>query len=37
MLDAIAATHPDIRFLALSVSDAPDDVIEVIRAGREAT
>jgi DNA-binding NarL/FixJ family response regulator len=33
VLDAIAATHPDIRFLALSVSDAPDDVIEVIRAG----
>jgi DNA-binding NarL/FixJ family response regulator len=24
---------PDIRFLALSVSDAPDDVIAVIRAG----
>jgi len=25
--------HPDIRFLALSVSDAPADVIQVIRAG----
>ncbi len=24
----------DVRFLALSVSDAPDDVIAVIRAGR---
>jgi DNA-binding NarL/FixJ family response regulator len=33
VLDAVAATHPDIRFLALSVSDAPEDVIEVIRAG----
>lgn len=26
-------THPELRFLALSVSDAPDDVIAVIRAG----
>jgi DNA-binding NarL/FixJ family response regulator len=26
-------THPDIRFLALSVSDAPEDVIAMIRAG----
>ncbi|HZR15634.1 MAG TPA: response regulator transcription factor [Acidimicrobiia bacterium] len=25
--------HPDIRFLAVSVSDAPSDVIDVIRAG----
>jgi RNA polymerase sigma factor (sigma-70 family) len=25
--------HPDIRFLALSVSDAAEDVIDVIRAG----
>jgi RNA polymerase sigma factor (sigma-70 family) len=25
--------HPDIRFLALSVSDAPGDVIDAIRAG----
>jgi DNA-binding NarL/FixJ family response regulator len=33
VLEAIAATHPDIRFLALSVSDAAEDVIEVIRAG----
>ena len=33
VLEAIAATHPDIRFLALSVSDAPEDVIAVIRAG----
>ena len=27
-------THPDVQFLALSVSDAPDDVIATIRAGR---
>jgi DNA-binding NarL/FixJ family response regulator len=33
VLEAMAATHPNIRFLALSVSDAPEDVIEVIRAG----
>ncbi len=26
-------SHPDLRFLALSVSDAPEDVIAVIRAG----
>lgn len=26
-------THPDVRFLALSVSDAADDVIAMIRAG----
>ena len=25
--------HPEVRFLALSVSDAPEDVIAVIRAG----
>ncbi len=25
--------HPDVRFLAVSVSDAPADVIDVIRAG----
>jgi DNA-binding NarL/FixJ family response regulator len=26
-------THPDVRFLALSVSDAPEDVITMIRKG----
>ena len=26
-------THPELKFLALSVSDAPDDVIAVIRSG----
>jgi DNA-binding NarL/FixJ family response regulator len=29
----VLTTHPDIRFLALSVSDAPEDVIATIRAG----
>jgi DNA-binding NarL/FixJ family response regulator len=29
----VLATHPDNRFLALSVSDSPDDVIATIRAG----
>ena len=29
----IAETNPDIRCLALSVSDAPEDVIAMIRAG----
>jgi DNA-binding NarL/FixJ family response regulator len=30
---ALKATHPEVRFLALSASDAPEDVIAVIRAG----
>jgi DNA-binding NarL/FixJ family response regulator len=29
----VLATNPDVRFLALSVSDSPDDVIATIRAG----
>jgi DNA-binding NarL/FixJ family response regulator len=29
----VTKTNPDVRFLALSVSDAAEDVIEVIRAG----
>ncbi len=29
----VAETNPDVRFLALSVSDAPEDVIAMIRAG----
>ena len=33
VLEAVAATHPDVRFLALSVSDAAEDVIAIIRAG----
>jgi DNA-binding NarL/FixJ family response regulator len=33
VIEAVRSTHPDIVFLALSVSDAPDDVLAVIRAG----
>lgn len=30
---AVRSTHPGVRFLALSVSDAPEDVIAAVRAG----
>jgi len=33
VLAALVGTLPDVRFLALSVSDAPEDVIAVIRGG----
>lgn len=33
VITAVHETHPDVRFLALSVSDAAEDVIRVIRAG----
>jgi len=33
VIEAIKPGHPTVRFLALSVSDAPEDVIAVIRAG----
>jgi DNA-binding NarL/FixJ family response regulator len=33
VVTSIAETNPHIRFLALSVSDAPEDVIAMIRAG----
>jgi DNA-binding NarL/FixJ family response regulator len=33
VLNAVSATYPAIRFLALSVSDAAEDVISIIRAG----
>ena len=33
VIEAVGATHPHVRFLALSVSDAAEDVIAVIRAG----
>jgi DNA-binding NarL/FixJ family response regulator len=33
VLRRVALRHPDIRFLALSVSDAAEDVIAVIRGG----
>jgi DNA-binding NarL/FixJ family response regulator len=33
VIDGVAPVCPDVRFLALSVSDAAEDVIDVIRAG----
>jgi DNA-binding NarL/FixJ family response regulator len=33
VLAGVLPLHPEVRFLALSVSDAPEDVIAVIRAG----
>ena len=33
VIEAIGGTHPNVKFLALSVSDAAEDVIAVIRAG----
>lgn len=33
VLKAVHETHPDLKFLALSVSDAAEDVIAMIRAG----
>jgi DNA-binding NarL/FixJ family response regulator len=33
VIQAVKASHPQVRFLALSASDAPEDVIAVIRAG----
>jgi len=30
---AVKETHPEVRFLALSVSDAPEDVVDVVHAG----
>jgi DNA-binding NarL/FixJ family response regulator len=33
VIAAVAGLRPDVRFLALSVSDAPDDVLRLVRAG----
>jgi RNA polymerase sigma factor (sigma-70 family) len=33
VITAVKKDHPEVRFLALSASDAPEDVIGVIRAG----
>ncbi len=33
VVSGVRADHPEVRFLALSASDAPEDVIAVIRAG----
>ena len=37
VLRQLVPTLPDVRFLALSVSDAAEDVIGVIRAGARGT
>lgn len=33
VIETVSQTHPEVKFLALSVSDSPDDVIAVVRAG----
>jgi DNA-binding NarL/FixJ family response regulator len=33
VINDVLQTHPEVKFLALSVSDSPDDVIAMIRAG----
>lgn len=33
VIESVLSTHPDVRFLAISVSDSPEDVIAVVRAG----
>jgi DNA-binding NarL/FixJ family response regulator len=33
VINNVLQTHPEVKFLALSVSDSPDDVIAMIRAG----
>ena len=33
VISSVLQTHPDTKFLALSVSDSPEDVIAMIRAG----
>ena len=33
VIESVQATDPDVRFLALSVSDAPEDVIATVREG----
>ena len=33
VIEAVRETHPDVKFLALSVSDAAADVVDVVHAG----
>ena len=33
VLKGVSKTNPDVKFLALSVSDAPEDVINIVRGG----
>lgn len=35
VVEEVSKTHPGVRFLALSVSDAPEDVVGIIRAGAQ--
>jgi DNA-binding NarL/FixJ family response regulator len=35
VLEGVAAELPDVRFLALSVSDAPEDIIDLVHAGAQ--
>ncbi len=33
VIEAVKQTNPDVKFLAISVSDAPEDVVDVVHAG----
>ncbi len=33
VIDAVKETNPEVKFLAISVSDAPEDVVDVVHAG----
>jgi DNA-binding NarL/FixJ family response regulator len=33
VIESVHSTHPDIPFLAISASDAPEDVVATVRAG----
>ena len=33
VIEGVHSTHPEIRFLAISASDAPEDVVATVRAG----
>jgi DNA-binding NarL/FixJ family response regulator len=33
VIEAVLKAHPEIQFLAISVSDAPEDVVDVVHAG----
>lgn len=33
VIEAVKETNPDVKFLAISVSDAPEDVVDVVHAG----
>jgi DNA-binding NarL/FixJ family response regulator len=33
VIEKVKETHPEVKFLAISVSDAPEDVVDVVHAG----